>query len=174
MRQESAIRAGTADDLPAVLAMLDAAVEWLAASGRAGQWGTDPMSADPRRREAAVRWAESGGFYVAESAGRPVGALVVGAAAPYVPPATEPELYVVLLVTDRRHAGHGTGGRLLDHARRLARSAGVSLLRVDCYRGPDRALVRYYESQGFVATDEFTVDLPRGPWPGQVLEQRLA
>jgi len=38
MRQESAIRAGTADDLPAVLAMLDAAVEWLAASGRAGQW----------------------------------------------------------------------------------------------------------------------------------------
>jgi len=101
--------------------MLDAAVEWLAASGRAGQWGTDPMSADP------------GG------AKRPCG-----------------------------------GPNPLDHARRLARSAGVSLLRVDCYRGPDVALVRYYESHGFVATDEFTVDLPRGPWPGQVLEQRLA
>jgi len=66
------------------------------------------------------------------------------------------------------------GPNPLDHARRLARSAGVSLLRVDCYRGPDVALVRYYESHGFVATDEFTVDLPRGPWPGQVLEQRLA
>jgi len=113
--------AGTADDLPAVLAMLDAAVEWLAASGRAGQWGTDPISADPRRREAAVRWAESA---------RPR-------------PAPGPQ-------------------------------RGCVLLRVDCYRGPDVALVRYYESQGFVATDEFTVDLPRGPWPGQVLEQRLA
>ena len=172
--RECAIRAGTVDDVPAVLAMLDAAVEWLAANGRTGQWGTDPMSADRRRREAAVQWATSGGFHVAESDGRPVGALVVGAAAAYVPPATEPELYVVLLVTDRRHAGRGIGGRLLEHARHLARRAGVSLLRVDCYRGPDGALVRYYESQGFVATDEFTVDLPRGPWPGQVLEQRLA
>ena len=171
---ECAIRAGTVDDVPAVLAMLDAAVEWLAANGRTGQWGTDPMSADRRRREAAVQWATSGGFHVAESDGRPVGALVVGAAAAYVPPATEPELYVVLLVTDRRHAGRGIGGRLLEHARHLARRAGVSLLRVDCYRGPDGALVRYYESQGFVATDEFTVDLPRGLWPGQVLEQRLA
>jgi GNAT superfamily N-acetyltransferase len=174
MPEESAIRPGTADDVPAVLAMLDAAVEWLAANGRTGQWGADPMSADPRRREVAAEWARSGGFYIAESGGRPVGALVVGAAASYVPPATEPELYVVLLVTDRRHTGRGIGGRLLDHARLLARRAGVSLLRVDCYRGPDRALVRYYESQGFVATDEFTVDLPRGPWPGQVLEQRLA
>jgi GNAT superfamily N-acetyltransferase len=108
---------------------------------RAGQWGTDPISADPRRREAAVRWAES---------------------------------HVILLVTDRGTPGRGIGGRLLDHARRPGPPRGVSLLRVDCYRGPDRALVRYYESQGFVATDEFTVDLPRGPWPGQVLEQRLA
>ena len=121
-----------------------------------------------------MQWAGSGGLYLAESDGRPVGALAVGVAPPYVPPATEPELYVILLVTDRRHAGRGIGGRLLDHARHLARRAGVAVLRVDCYRGPDVALVRYYESQGFVPTDEFTVDLPRGPWPGQVLEQRLA
>jgi GNAT superfamily N-acetyltransferase len=174
MSKETAIRPGTPADVPAVLGLLDGAVAWLVTRGRTGQWGTEPASADPRRHEQARAWAESGGMYVAEAGGRPVGALVVGAAAAYVPPASEPELYVNLLVTDRSHVGGGIGTRLLDHARHLARRAGVSLLRVDCYRGPDRALVRYYEGQGFVATDEFTVDLPSGPWPGQVLEQRLA
>jgi GNAT superfamily N-acetyltransferase len=174
MSQEIAIRSGTSADVPAVLGLLDGAVAWLVAQGRTGQWGTEPASADPRRQEQARAWVESGGLYLAEVAGRPVGALVVGTAPAYVPPASEPELYVNLLVTDRRHVGGRIGARLLAHARHLARRAGVSLLRVDCYRGPDRALVRYYEGQGFVATREFTVDLPGGPWPGQVLEQRLA
>jgi GNAT superfamily N-acetyltransferase len=169
----TAIRPGTAADIPAVLGLLDRAVEWLVARGRAGQWGTEPASANPRRREQARAWLDSGGLYVAEIGGSAVGALVVGAAAEYVPRAAEPELYVNLLVTDRRRAGSGIGTLLLDHARALARRAGVSLLRVDCYAGADGALVRYYESRGFVATDRFTVDLPSGPWPGQVLEQRL-
>ena len=62
---------------------------------------------------------------------------------------------------------------LLDHARDLAEEQGVGLLRVDCYGGDDRALVRYYEREGFRATEPFTVDTPRGPWPGQVLEKRV-
>jgi GNAT superfamily N-acetyltransferase len=172
--RETVIRRGTLADVPAVLGLLDDAVAWLVAQGRSDQWGTVPASADPRRHEQARAWAESGGLYLAEAGGRPVGALVVGRAAAYVPPVSEPELYVNLLVTDRRHTGEGIGTRLLDHARHLARRAGVALLRVDCFRGPDRALVRYYERQGFVATEQFTVDLPSGPWPGQVLEQRLA
>jgi GNAT superfamily N-acetyltransferase len=174
MTQETAIRSGTAADVPVVLGLLDRAVEWLVALGRTGQWGTEPASTNPRRREQAHGWVDSGGLYLAEVDGLPVGALVVGAAPGYVPPSADPELYVNLLVTDRRHAGHGIGARLLDHARRLARQGGVSVLRVDCYRGGDGALVRYYQRQGFVATDRFTVDLPSGPWPGQVLEQRLA
>ena len=102
-----------------------------------------------------------------------VGALAVGSALNYVPPATEPELYVRLLVTDRACAGCGIGGRLLEHARTIARESGVDLLRVDCYAGPDRALIRYYEKQGFTATDTFEVARLSGPWSGQVLQQRL-
>jgi GNAT superfamily N-acetyltransferase len=82
-------------------------------------------------------------------------------------------VYVNLLVTERSYAGHGVGGRLLGYARELARERGVGLVRVDCYAGEDRALVGYYESRGFTATDPFTVRQPSGPWPGQVLAQRV-
>jgi GNAT superfamily N-acetyltransferase len=174
MTQETAIRPGTAADIPVVLGLLDGAVEWLTELGRTGQWGTEPASTNPRRRAQARDWVDSGGLYLAEVDGVPRGALVVGAAPEYVPAVADPELYVNLLVTDRRYAGREIGARLLDHARNLARRAGASVLRVDCYRGGDGALVRYYERQGFVATARFTVDLPAGPWPGQVLEQRLA
>jgi GNAT superfamily N-acetyltransferase len=92
----------------------------------------------------------------------------------YVPAATEPELYVRLLVTERASAGQNIGGVLLDHARKLARDAGAVLLRVDCFAGGDGALVGYYERQGFTLAEEFAVPRVNGPdWPGQVLVQRL-
>jgi hypothetical protein len=135
--------------------------------------------------------------------GLAVGALAVGKAPAYAGPATEPELYINLLVTDRDHAARekllrsnnegdrpssprprtaaggaargkqSIGGALLEFARELAEASGKHLLRVDCYAGDDRALVRYYESQGYTATDSITVDTPRGPWPGQILTKRL-
>jgi GNAT superfamily N-acetyltransferase len=167
------IRPGGAADIPTVLSMMDGAVDWLVARGRTGQWGSERQSTNPRRQEQARGWATGGGLYIGELSGEPAGALVVGSAQRYVPPPTEPELYVNLLITDRAHAGRGVGARLLEHARELARARGVGLLRVDCYAGDDRALVGYYESQGFTATVPFTVPLPGGDWPGQVLEQRL-
>ena len=78
-----------------------------------------------------------------------------------------------LLVTDRASAGQNIGGVLLDHARELAREAGVGLLRVDCFAGGDGALVRYYEKQGFTRTETFAVPVNDSEWPGQVLVQRL-
>ncbi|MEW2375132.1 GNAT family N-acetyltransferase [Micromonospora sp. NPDC047812] len=168
------LRPGGLTDAPAVLRLLDDATAWLVARGRTGQWGTEPASTDPRRIQQAEEWATGGGLWLATLDERPVGALVVGAATAYVPPATEPELYVNLLVTDRAHAGSGIGGRLLAHAAELARERGLGLLRVDCYAGGDGALVRWYERQGFTATDPFTVERPgRDPWPGQVLARRL-
>nr|MDT0657292.1 GNAT family N-acetyltransferase [Micromonospora sp. DSM 115978] len=167
------VRAGGPDDVAAVLALLDGATRWLVARGRTGQWGTEPHSTDPRRVAQARRWATGGGLHVAELDGVRVGALVVGEAMPYVPPATEPELYVNLLVTDRAHAGSGIGATLLAHAELIARERGVGLLRVDCYAGDDRALVGYYERQGFVATEAFEVALNDRRWPGQLLERRL-
>ena len=167
------IRPAGADDVPAALALMESAAQWLVARGRPGQWGTEPQATNPRRIAAFTGWASGGGLYLAEIDGAAVGALAVGEAPAHVPAATEPELYVNLLVTDRAHAGRGIGRVLLDHARDLAEEQGVGLLRVDCYGGDDRALVGYYEREGFRATEPFTVDTPRGPWPGQVLEKRV-
>ncbi|WBB71689.1 GNAT family N-acetyltransferase [Micromonospora sp. WMMD1128] len=168
------VRPGRPGDAPAVLRLFDSAIAWLAERGRTGQWGVDPASTDPRRIDQADAYAAGDGLWFAEIDGTEVGALVVGAATEYVPPATEPELYVNLLVTDRAYAGLGIGARLLAHAADLARERGLGLLRVDCYRSPDRALVRFYEGCGFTATDPFTVERPgRTPWPGQVLARRL-
>jgi len=159
--------------VPDVLALLDGATEWLVAQGRTDQWGTEPHSTNPRRIAQITGFASDGGLWLAESDGRVVGALAVGAAMPYVPAADEPELYVRLLVTDRASAGQGIGALLLDHARELARAAGFGLLRVDCFAGGDGALVRYYEKQGFTREAEFAVPVNDSEWPGQILFQRL-
>ncbi|WP_436530337.1 GNAT family N-acetyltransferase [Actinoplanes sp. HUAS TT8] len=167
------VRRGGADDVPAVMALLDGAVQWLTARGRHGQWGTEPLSGSRRLTTLISEIAADGGLHLAVRGDTVVGALGVGQPPAYVGPAPEHELYVVLLVTDRRHPGEGLGRRLLSYARRLAVASGAGLLRVDCYAGDDRALVRYYESQGFTATQAFTVPQGEKQWPGQVLEQRL-
>jgi GNAT superfamily N-acetyltransferase len=173
-RHDVAIRPGDQEDVAAVVALMDGAMAWLVAEGRSGQWGTGAYSTDPRRVAAISAMATGRELFLAVSGDIVVGALAVGAAVDYVPPAAEPELYVRLLVTDRARAGRGIGARLLEHARMIGRARGVELLRVDCYAGPDRALIRYYEKQGFTATDSFEVPRPSGPWPGQVLQQRLS
>ncbi|TWD82448.1 N-acetylglutamate synthase-like GNAT family acetyltransferase [Kribbella amoyensis] len=167
------IRAGGAADVAGVLELLDGATEWLVAQGRTDQWGTERHSANPRRVEQVTGFAADGGLWIAERDGRAVGALAVGAALPYVPPATEPELYVRLLVTDRAAKGTGIGTALLDHARSLAKELGVGMLRVDCFAGGDGALVRYYEGQGFTRAEAFEVPVNDSAWPGQLLIQRL-
>lgn len=156
-----------------MLGLLDSAVRWLVEQGRVGQWGTELASTQPRRIDAVTGWANDGSLYLACVDGVPAGALAVGTAPAYAPPATEPELYVNLLVTGRSFAGRGVGAALLHHARELAAARGLGLLRVDCYAGDDQALVRYYERAGFTATEPFTVNLSTGPWPGQILERRL-
>ncbi|QNE23221.1 GNAT family N-acetyltransferase [Kribbella qitaiheensis] len=182
------VRRGGRADVPAVLGLLDGATEWLVARGRADQWGTEPHSTNPRRIEQITGFAEDGGLWIAEaedpdaagssadaqrSGVQVVGALAVGEALSYVPAATEPELYVRLLVTDRRLVGQGIGTQLLDHARLLARATGAGLLRVDCFAGGDGALIRYYEKQGFTRAEQFAVPVNDSEWLGQVLIQRL-
>jgi len=187
------VRRGVRVDVPAVLGLLDGATEWLVAQGRTDQWGTEPHSTNPRRIEQINGFVDDAGLWIAEleapgtdapgidasgigaraTGVRAVGALAVGEAMPYVPAATEPELYVRLLVTDRQLVGHGIGTVLLDHARSLARAAGVDLLRVDCFGGGDGALIRYYEKQGFTRAEQFAVQVNDSEWLGQILTQRL-
>jgi ribosomal protein S18 acetylase RimI-like enzyme len=159
--------------VPTVLELLDGATEWLVAQGRTQQWGTEPHSTSPRRVEQVNGFVDARGLWIADSGGHAVGALAVGEPMPYVPPATEPELYVQLLVTDRASAGQGIGAELLDHARSLARENGVDLLRLDCFAGGDGALVRYYEKQGLTRAELFAVRVNDSEWLGQVLVQRL-
>ena len=163
------IRPGDADDVRVVLDLMDEAVEWLVARGQTEQWGTEPISSRSSFVSQLEGWVRTGGLRIAESdEGEPVGALIVGAHQPYVPPPAEPELYVILLVTSRRHAGKGVGTALVEQAVEEARRAGVQLLRVDCWAGAP-ALVGWYESQGFVPTAGFAV----GDWQGQLFELRI-
>ena len=164
------IRSGDAADVPAVMAMFDEAVVWMVARGNTEQWGTEPWSSQPEKVEAIRSRIEATDLWIAEWDGAPVGALITSdQPQDYVEPVADPELYVRLLLTSRRYAGRQIGAQLLACARSLAVEQGVALVRVDCYRGGDESLVRYYERNGFVRTHSFTV----GEWPGQVLEQRL-
>ncbi len=76
---------------------------------------------------------------------------------------------MLFLMSDRERSGHGIGAALIEHAAREARADGSELLRVDCWaEAPD--LVGWYERNGFVKTDTFTV---RDIWRGQVFEMTL-
>jgi GNAT superfamily N-acetyltransferase len=163
------IREGTATDIDAVLGFMDEAVAWMVERGQTGQWGSDPISGRLSFVQRLEQWQRDGGLRIAESEdGEPVGALVVGAAQPYVRQVDEPELYVILLVTSRRHAGEGIGAELVRRALDEARAAEVELVRVDCWAGAPR-LVQWYVEQGFEPVERFAV----GEWEGQLFERRL-
>lgn len=153
-----------------VMALIDEAITWLVARGNIEQWGAESWSSQPRKVESLRKKVEEADLWIAMLDDAPVGALITGdKPSDYVEPVDEPELYVRFLLTSRQYAGREVGARLLAHARSLAADQGVALIRVDCYRGGDGSLIRYYERNGFVSSHPFSV----GEWPGQVLEQRL-
>ncbi|MDX3659340.1 GNAT family N-acetyltransferase [Streptomyces sp. ID05-26A] len=166
------ITRGGPADVPAIMAMLDDAQDWLASQGRTGQWGTDHFSGNPAAVERFTDYATTSTVWLAKAGGDVAGVIVTSDTPPdYVPAADEPEHYVLLLLTARPYAGTGVGAALLAHARDEARAAGIGLLRVDCYDGDDHRLVAYYEKQGFLSVDTFTAH--GGTWPGRLLAQRV-
>jgi len=162
------IRKGGPDDEDVLLALFDEAVAWLVARGQEGQWGREPWSTSPNALARVHGLVTSGELWIAENGNESVGALVVGAAPPYVDPIREPELYITLVLTSRRLAGRGYGSILVDHARALAIERDAHLLRVDCWAGAP-SLIAWYEAQGFARAATFRVN----GWLGQALEQRL-
>lgn len=164
------IRRASAGDAPAVLRMADGVIEWFVSIGNVGQWGTEPWSTSPRRIERITEALSLPDAWVAEhpDAGI-VGVLVVGDAMEYAPAATEPEVYVRLLLASRDERARGIGRRLMAFADDRARAAGVARLRVDCYGGGSGDLVRFYESCGYDRIQTFDVD----GWPGQLLGRTL-
>jgi len=167
-----AIRPGAESDAVALMSMWDRAVAWLVARGQTMQWGAEPVSERPGSRERALAWATSSMMRVAEIDGHTVGVSVIGDTPPsHVPAIVSRETYLHFLLTDRDHAGKGIGSDLVRRAAADAREAGSAILRVDCWAGAP-SLVAWYERQGFVRSDSFTVDV-RGGWHGQVFEMIL-
>ncbi|MGK8198362.1 GNAT family N-acetyltransferase [Burkholderia cepacia] len=167
---ERVIRRASALDAPAVLEIFDEVIAWFVDIGNDGQWGREPWSTQPKRIALVTEACALPDAWVAESPdGRILGALILGESMPYVPPATEPEIYVRVLVASRDARARGVGRRLMAFADERARAAGVQRLRVDCYGGGTGALVRFYESCGYERLSTFDVD----GWPGQLLGRNL-
>ena len=181
-REEIEVRHGGPDDAARLLALFDDAIAWLVARGQTGQWGSEPFSARAGNVERARAWARDGGLWfaigrngVGEHAAHgevprveDAGAIVLGEAFEYVPPADRPELYVQVLLTRASWRGRGVGARLIEHAAGLAREQGAERLRVDCWDGtPD--LPAAYERLGFTRVGSFEV---KG-WPGAILVRDL-
>jgi len=161
------IRRGTPADERALFQLFDQAVAWMVARGQPGQWGERPFSAQRETRTRVRAFARSDGLWIAERGDEPLGALVVGVHPPHVEPLDRSELYIELLISSRRHAGHGIGARLVRLADDLAVQRGVDVLRVDCWAGAP-TLVAWYEAQGFERSGTFEVR----DWKGQVFEKR--
>ena len=165
------IRPGGPEDQRSLLFLFDEAVQWLTARGLEGQWGSQPWSERPESQKLVLEMTTNSGFTVAEIGPDTVGALIISDdPPPYVPAASEPDLYIDLLLVSRRYTGHRIGSTLLDYARTECRNRGRTLLRLDCWAGGNRELVRYYEGEGFTPTDVFR----QGDWPGQLLVQQLS
>lgn len=165
------IRPTAFEDATQVVALFDEAIVWMNENGNTEQWGTEPWSKKPDTVEKITNWCAqgNGGWVALLPDGTVGGFLVVGDAHPYVPAATEPELYIVALIAARRPETRGFGHRLLRHADELAAKRGISELRVDCWAGGGGKLVRFYESAGYSKHSTFEV---RG-WPGQILTRSL-
>jgi GNAT superfamily N-acetyltransferase len=164
------MRMGGPADQRSLLGLFDEAVLWLTTRGLEAQWGSEPWSERPERQKLVLEMTTNPGFTIAEIGPETVGALIISDyPPPYVPAAGEPELYIDLLLVSRRYAGRRIGSALLDYARTECRHRGRTLLRVDCWAGGNRELVRYYERSGFTSTEAFR----QGDWPGQLLVQRL-
>lgn len=169
-REGWVIRRASAADAPAVLQVFDDVIAWFVGTGNNGQWGTEPWSALPRRVAQVTEACSMPGAWVVEAPeGRVLAALVLGKPMPYVPKASEPEVYVRLLIAARDARARGLGRHLLAFADERARAAGVKRLRVDCYAGGTGDLMRFYEACGYQRISTFNLE----GWPGQLLGRRL-
>lgn len=163
-------RPATPADATSVVGLFDEAIRWFATIDNQAQWGGIPFSERPEQVERVQGWCAEPGSWVAVDQDGGVGAaLVLGDAHDYVPTTTVPELYVKVLIASRRAHWRGIGRSLLALAEEEARAAAADRLRVDCYAGGTGDLVRFYESCGYLATEQFQV----GRWPGQILERSL-
>lgn len=169
MRPTLTIRKAKPADLPALEALREEAVAWLASKGL-DQW----QPGQPRLPTTAstVNAIERGATYLAYEGDELVGTITVD---DYADPGfwteaerAEPALYVHRMIVAQRARGRSLGTTLLDWATDQARCTSRPLLRLDAWK-TNEALHRCYRRQGFRHVR--TVDLPhRGS--GALFERR--
>ena len=149
------IRVATVEDRSDILELLRSAAAWLAKReiDNWQNWHEPP----PHQ----VRWIDSGigagEFRMLESNGHAIGCLrIQDSDEMFWGPRSERAYYLHSLTTARSLAGQGIGRRVFDILESMAVRNGVELLRLDC--APDIGLRAYYESCGFQAVGETTVD----------------
>jgi len=152
------VRPARAEDLPRYLAIRNDAARWMLDHG-IDQWQPGEYDA------VAATGLAAGDLHVAELAGVVVGGLrLMDADADVWPEAIgEPGVgYVHALVLDRSVAGLGLGGRLLGWAADSVRTAGGTLLRLDC-RASNGRLRAFYADAGFTEVNVREVDFAFRP-----------
>ncbi|MEQ4720691.1 GNAT family N-acetyltransferase [Nonomuraea sp. B19D2] len=154
------LRPATADDVSALLTLMDSVHAWLVARGRPEQWGAVPFSRIPGFPDRIADWTRQGVITLAERDGRCVGML---AAAPMVPPRVpagavpEGSMFIHTVMTDRGPDGQDVGAALLEEAERLAQAHGAPALALDHWADSPE-LGRIYDEHGYVKITEYTDD----------------
>jgi GNAT superfamily N-acetyltransferase len=149
--QHLTLRTATAQDIPALLSLMDSILTWLVARGRAEQWGTVPFSRIPGFTNRFTQWTSQGVITLAERAGTPAGLLALAPAIPpHIPAGSLPEgtLFVHTVMSDRGPTGKGAGQLLLNEAIRQAAVRGAPGVGLDHWAGSTE-LDRIYDKHGF-------------------------
>ncbi|MEV0617394.1 GNAT family N-acetyltransferase [Nonomuraea sp. NPDC050404] len=158
--QHLILRPATAQDLTALLALMDSILGWLVARGRTEQWGAVPFSQMPGFPERFTEWTSQGAITVAERGGNPVGLLALAPAVPpHIPSGLLPRgaLFVHVIMSDRGPAGQGVGQALLAEASRRAEARQAPGVGLDHWAG-NADLDRVYDKHGYVKVGEYEVN----------------
>jgi GNAT superfamily N-acetyltransferase len=158
--QHLILRPATAQDLTALLSLMDSILGWLVERGRTEQWGAVPFSQIPGFPQRFQEWTSQGAITVAERGGTPVGLLALAPAVPpHIPPGLLPQntLFVHVIMSDRGPAGQGVGQALLEEASRRAEAHQAPGVALDHWAG-NADLDRIYDKHGYVKVGEYTVE----------------
>lgn len=161
------------DDLVSILNLFDEAVVWLCQRGLEKQWGTEPFSTLPKRREQFMKWIEQEIMFVARLNERIVGSLALNPLAPWYIAARwehfpSSAFYLEGFATSRAFIGQGIGRILLQWAEQYTCECGRTTIWLDCW-GENALLVRYYQQMGFTTHGTFMVK----EWQGQLFEKQI-
>lgn len=146
------LRPATAEDLPAVLAILDGAITWLGGQGldqwQGGRWRAEELS--PALAAGDLRVAETWSRSDAPSSTAVATMVLSEESHSCWLPADDlaSALYLGRLAVDRGFAGRKIGAWLLDHAAAEAARRGKRKLRLDAWTTNTR-LHAYYRNHGF-------------------------